>query len=53
VPGPSTGSAVFTYDVELEPQAIPRIARPILRWWLQHSLQRDLRQLRNLIITAP
>ena len=53
VPGTSTGSAVFTYDVELEPEAIPRIARPMLRWWLQHSLRRDLHQLRNLIETAP
>ena len=52
-PGTSTGSAIFTYDVELEPQAIPRIARPMLRWWLQHSLRRDLRQLRNLVDTAP
>ena len=53
VPGPGSGSATFTYDVELEPQAIPRIARPMLRWWLQHSLRRDLRQLRNLIVAAP
>ena len=47
-------TAVFTYDVELEPNAIPRLARPILRWWLQHSLRRDLRRLRTLITsTAP
>lgn len=46
-------SAVFTYDVELEPQAIPRIARPVLRGWLQHSLRRDLHRLRTLMVTAP
>ena len=47
-------SAVFAYDVELEPESIPRLARPILRWWLEHSLRRDLRRLRTLITsTAP
>jgi hypothetical protein len=45
-------SAVFTYDVELEPHAIPKIARPILRWWLQHSLRRDLRRLRKSMVNA-
>jgi hypothetical protein len=52
VPATSAESAVFTYDVELEPQAIPRLARPALRWWLQHSLRRDVRRLRTLITTA-
>jgi hypothetical protein len=46
-------SAVFTYDVELEPHAIPKLARPILRWWLQHSLRRDLRRLRSFVMHAP
>jgi hypothetical protein len=51
---PSTAeSAVFTYDVELEPHAIPRLVRPALRWWLQHSLRRDLRRLRTLILATP
>ena len=45
-------SAVFTYDVELEPHAIPKLARPILRWWLQHSLRRDLRRLRSFVVHA-
>jgi hypothetical protein len=52
-PGAIPGSAVFTYDVELEPHAIPRPARPILRWWLQHSLRRDLSRLRTLIAATP
>ncbi len=45
-------SAVFTYDVELEPHTIPKLARPILRWWLQHSLRRDLRRLRSFVVHA-
>ena len=45
-------SAVFTYDVELEPTTIPRPARPLLRWWLQHSLRRDLRRLRTMLEAA-
>ena len=28
-------------------------ARPLLRWWLQHSLRRDLRRLRTFITTTP
>jgi hypothetical protein len=47
--GTTPESAVFTYDVELEPDGIPRPARPILRWWLQHSLRRDLRRLRAML----
>jgi hypothetical protein len=43
---------VLTYDVEFEPHAIPRLARPILRRWLQHSLRRDLRRLRTLITST-
>ncbi|MDP9463997.1 MAG: SRPBCC family protein [Actinomycetota bacterium] len=46
-------SAVFSYDVELEPNAIPRLARPVLRWWLQHSLRRDLRRLRTMLEQTP
>ena len=52
-PATTPDTAVFTYDVELEPHSIPRIARPILRWWLQHSLRRDLRRLRTLITSRP
>ena len=51
-PATTADTAVFTYDVELEPHSIPRLARPILRWWLQHSLRRDLRRLRTLITTT-
>lgn len=39
----------FTYDVELEPDAIPRLLRPVLRWFLQHSLRRDVRRLRRML----
>jgi hypothetical protein len=49
VTGGTPDSAVFSYDVELEPKKVPRLARPILRWWLQHSLQRDLRRLRTML----
>jgi hypothetical protein len=45
-------TTTFTYDVELEPHAIPRFARPVLRWWLQHGLRRDLRRLRTLLTTT-
>ena len=43
------GGAVFTYDVELEPRGIPRIAQPLLGRWLTHSMRRDLRRLRDLV----
>ena len=46
-------SAVFSYDVELEPVNIPRPVRPILRRWLQHSLQRDVHRLRNMLERTP
>lgn len=45
-------AALFTYDVELQPHTIPRPARPVLRWWLQQSLRRDLRRLRTLLETG-
>ena len=48
VSGDTPDAAVFSYDVELDPSDIPRVARPIMRWWLQHSLQRDVRRLRRL-----
>jgi len=47
--GEADGSAVFTYDIELEPHAIPRPARPLLAWWLRRSLRRDLQRLRRLV----
>jgi hypothetical protein len=53
VPATSPNSAIFTYDVELEPQAIPRLVGPLLRWWLEHSLRRDLRRLRALLTSSP
>lgn len=50
--GSTQDSAVFTYDVELEPQAIPRPARPFLAWWLRHNMRRDLNRLRRLLESA-
>ena len=47
--GDGWGTTVFTYDVELEPDGVPRLAQPILGWWLGHSLRRDLGRLRTLI----
>ena len=52
VNGEAPGSAVFTYDVDLEPHAIPVGARRLLTWWLGHSLRRDLRRLRTLVEAA-
>jgi len=48
VPNP-VGTAVFTYDVELEPRGVPRVAQPLLGRWLTHSMRRDLERLRHLI----
>lgn len=48
-PGDRPGSAVFRYDVELEPDGLPRGVAPVLAWWLRHSLRRDLARLRNLL----
>src|SRR5262245_53346279 len=50
-PGPT--SAVFTYDVEVDPDSISPLTGPVMRWWLQHSLRRDLRRLRTLIAPTP
>jgi hypothetical protein len=49
VAGPRPGTSVFTYDVDLEPTALPRLARPVMGWWLRHSLRRDLRRLRTMV----
>lgn len=49
ISGGTPDTAVFSYDVELEPSNVPRPVRPIMRWWLQHSLQRDVRRLRTLL----
>ncbi|HEY5699513.1 MAG TPA: SRPBCC family protein [Acidimicrobiales bacterium] len=52
VAGSGPGTSVFTYDVELEPHGVPRLAQPVLGWWLTHSLRRDLGRLRTLIETT-
>ena len=44
-----SGRSIFRYDVELEPRAVPRLAQPVLGWWLTHSLRRDLHRLRDLV----
>jgi hypothetical protein len=49
VAGPQRGTSVFTYDVDLEPTALPRLARPVMAWWLERSLRRDLHRLRDLV----
>jgi hypothetical protein len=46
--GSRPGSAVFAYDIELVPDALPAFARPVLLHWLRRSLRRDLRRLRTL-----
>jgi Polyketide cyclase / dehydrase and lipid transport len=51
-PAATPDAAVFTYDVELEPHSIPRLAQPVLAWWLQRSLRRDLRRLRTILETG-
>jgi len=45
----SPQTSEFSYDVQVEPHAIPRPARPVLRWWLQLSLRRDLNRLRIIL----
>ena len=47
--GSTPESAVFSYEVALEPDAVPRLAAPVLAWWLRHSLRRDLGRLRGLL----
>ena len=42
-------SARFSYDVELEPNAVPRFLAPLMARWLGHSMRRDLRRLRRLV----
>ena len=49
VPGSTPDSALFTYDVDLEPDATPVVVRRVLSWWLGHSLRRDVRRLRTLL----
>jgi hypothetical protein len=48
-PGSTAGSAVFGYDVALQPEGIPRIAQPLMARWLRHSLRRDVRRLRQML----
>jgi hypothetical protein len=48
-PGATPGTTIFRYDVELEPDGLPRPAAPVLAWWLRHSLRRDLGRLRGLV----
>lgn len=48
-PGDAPGSAIFRYDVELEPEGLPPGTAPVLAWWLGHSLRRDLARLRDLL----
>jgi hypothetical protein len=50
--GGTPGSAVFTYEVELEPDGLPRVAAPVLAWWLRRSLRRDLGRLREMLEAA-
>ena len=52
VPGLEPDSAVFTYDVDLQPEGVPRLAQPILHWWLRRSLDQDLARLRDLLEAA-
>lgn len=47
--GDRPGTAVFAYDVELQPEGIPRFAQPLMAGWLRHSLRRDLRRLRTML----
>ena len=42
-------SAVFTYEVEVDPTALPRLARPLLSWMFERGLSKDLDRLRTLI----
>ena len=51
-PGAGPDTSVFTYDVEVVPTGVPAVARPVLGWWLRHSMRRDLRQLRTLLETS-
>ena len=50
--GDRPDSAVFAYDVELVPEALPAVMRPLLLRWLRRSLRRDLRRLRALAEAA-
>ncbi|HEX5615117.1 MAG TPA: SRPBCC family protein [Acidimicrobiia bacterium] len=50
-PGAHATSSVFHYDVEVRPDSISPVVRPVLRWWLGHSMRRDLRALRALVET--
>ena len=51
-PGADPASSVFSYEVELEPQELPRPVAPVLAWWLRHSLRRDVGRLRKLVEQA-
>jgi polyketide cyclase/dehydrase/lipid transport protein len=50
--GAMPGTAVFTYEVDLEPERVPAPVRPLMRRWLEHSLRHDLRRLRGLLETG-
>jgi hypothetical protein len=46
---PDGTGAVFTYEIELEPEGRMRLLRPILGWMVRSGLKKDLRTLKDLI----
>jgi hypothetical protein len=51
--GPRPGTSIFTYDVAVEPEGIPRFLLPLMDRWMRRSFRRDLRALRALIEAQP
>ena len=48
-PGSAAGTAVFAYQVEVEPHGIPAVIRSLTGWMLRRSMRRDARRLRLLV----
>ncbi|MGD9998331.1 MAG: SRPBCC family protein [Ilumatobacteraceae bacterium] len=47
------GSSRFTYEVEVEPEHLSPVMRPVMGWWMRRSFRRDLRRLREHVQALP
>ncbi len=48
-PGGRPGTAIFTYDVEVDPTGVPAVVRPVMGWWMQRAFEKDVTRLRKLV----
>jgi carbon monoxide dehydrogenase subunit G len=52
-PEPNGAGAIFTYEIELEPQGGMRLLRPVLGRMVRSGLKKDLATLKGLLEATP